>query len=741
MHSTLLRYALVATLLSTLAACGGSSSEGSSSDSVSGSSGSSVSSSSSASGSSASGNSASADPLVALSSNTYSVNAASNAVVTINRSGPSSGTASVSYTTLNGSAMAGMDYVATSGTVTWTDGDSSAKTVYIPVTSGASGKTFALSLVGISGQASFGEPLAATIAVAAVHSGSSSGSAPVKGFSGSSSGGSSSSGTAGASSSGTTGSSSSGVSRPSSSGTAGASSSGTTGSSSSGVSRPSSSGTAGASSSGTTGSSSSGVTHPSSSGTTGSSSSGAAGASSSGTPSSSSSSGSGSAFQLSAHTSAGSVSPGKSVTLTVDLTAATAQSNMIVNLEIHNSSGTKVAQSYMSSQNFAAHQTIPYTWAYTVPANTAAGSYVLEVGVFTANWAALSFFSASASSFTVTSASSAGPTSSAPAPAPSSNPSSPKTALLSYLKSLAGKTGPHILIGQHTNYWDSVPTDDLTGLYQQTGKNPAIVGVMLNSGSSIEGSAGSSYSGVTLANTYLSEGYIVLITEVPGSPLDGASMWNQNPMPTTPMPAANFANVTTPGTAEYDAFQNYLQQLATTLKQINGPVLFRPYAEQNGSWFWYGTQNPSQFIAMWQMMHDYLANAGVNNVLYVYATNSGVGNYAAYYPGAAYVDVVAEDAYPPTLNDAAVWSALAQVAPNAPQIYAEQGSNPNESSSVTPTDSYDNETYIQLIEQNFPNVVGIVKWCQADALDNQNGAATVMSDPQIITQELLPSSL
>jgi hypothetical protein len=688
LNLTRLRYALVGTLLlGTLAACGGSGSEGSTSDPATGSSG------SGAGSSSVGGSSSSADVMVALSSNSYSVAAASSAIVTINRTGPSTGTASVSYTTANGSAMAGTDYVATSGTITWADGDSSAKTVNIPVESAASGKSFGLSLVSVSGQAYFGTPIVATIAIAAAPSGSSSGS---KGTA------SSSSGTTGGSSSGTTG----------------GSSSGTTGGSSSGVTGSSSSGAKGSSSSGVTGSSSSGAKGSSSSGATGSSSSGATGGSSSG---------SGIAFQLTAHASPGSVSSGQSITLTADLTAATAQSDMLVDLEVHDSSGTKIAQSYVQSQNFAAQETIPYTWTFTPASNVAAGNYVLEVGVFTAGWASQSFFNSSAATFTLTSAST---------PA-----STPKAALLNYLSSLRGNTGPHILIGQHTNYWDSVPTDDLTGLSQQTGKNPAIVGVMFDSGSSPEGVAGSPYSGVTLANTYLSEGYLVLITEVAGSPENGTPMWDQNPTPSTPMPAANFANVTTPGTAEYSAFQTYLQQLAAALKQINGTVLFRPFAEQNGSWFWYGAQNPSQFIAMWQMMHDYLVNAGVTNVLYVYATNSGVGNYAAYYPGQAYVDVVAEDAYPPSTYDSAVWSALAQVAPNAPQIYAEQGTNPNQSSSVIPTDSYDSETWVRFIEQNFPNVVGIVKWSQADALDNQTGSAAVMSDPQIITQELLPSSL
>jgi mannan endo-1,4-beta-mannosidase len=174
------------------------------------------------------------------------------------------------------------------------------------------------------------------------------------------------------------------------------------------------------------------------------------------------------------------------------------------------------------------------------------------------------------------------------------------------------------------------------------------------------------------------------------------------------------------------------------LKQIKGAVLFRPFAEANGNWFWYRKQNPAQFIAMWRDLHNSLTVAGVSNLVWVYAINAGVGNYAIYYSGPAYADVVGEDAYPPSTADASVWSALTSAAPGAPQIYSEQGTNPHQSSSTIPSNSYDSETYFQLIESNFPNVVGIVKWCQADALDNQNGAAQVVNDPNVITLAQLP---
>jgi len=143
-------------LTAALAGCGGG---GSSADAAAG---------AAASGSTASVSSSSSNGtgLVALSSSAYTAAPATNALVTIYRVGSSQGTATVGYTTVNGSATAGVDYVTTAGSVSWQDGDATPKTVAVPVTSQASGKEFAFALTSIAGQASFGFPATATVGIA-----------------------------------------------------------------------------------------------------------------------------------------------------------------------------------------------------------------------------------------------------------------------------------------------------------------------------------------------------------------------------------------------------------------------------------------------------------------------------------------------------------------------------------------------------------------------------------------------
>lgn len=53
--------------------------------------------------------------------------------ITVTRTGNGAGTVSVAYETVDATAIAGKDYTATSGTLTWFDGDSSDKTFIIPI--------------------------------------------------------------------------------------------------------------------------------------------------------------------------------------------------------------------------------------------------------------------------------------------------------------------------------------------------------------------------------------------------------------------------------------------------------------------------------------------------------------------------------------------------------------------------------------------------------------------------------
>jgi hypothetical protein len=89
--------------------------------------------------------------------------------VSVNRTGGSSGAASVAYKTNNGTASAGTDFTAASGTLKWADGDTAAKTFAITVSNAApfsGNKTFSVALSNPSALATVSSPGTATVTIA-----------------------------------------------------------------------------------------------------------------------------------------------------------------------------------------------------------------------------------------------------------------------------------------------------------------------------------------------------------------------------------------------------------------------------------------------------------------------------------------------------------------------------------------------------------------------------------------------
>jgi hypothetical protein len=105
-----------------------------------------------------------------LSSATYSVGEGGGSIaINVMRTGGSSGTASVTVSTRDGSALANQDYDATTTTVTFADGDVAPKTATIPIINDALAEpdeTFEVALSNASG-ASLGTVTTATITIPA----------------------------------------------------------------------------------------------------------------------------------------------------------------------------------------------------------------------------------------------------------------------------------------------------------------------------------------------------------------------------------------------------------------------------------------------------------------------------------------------------------------------------------------------------------------------------------------------
>jgi hypothetical protein len=112
-----------------------------------------------------------------------------------------------------------------------------------------------------------------------------------------------------------------------------------------------------------------------------------------------------------------------------------------------------------------------------------------------------------------------------------------------------------------------------------------------------------------------------------------------------------------PGGANHEKFKGWLDNIAAYFLSLTDeqgvaiPVIFRPYHEHTGSWFWWGQKlcTTEEYIGLWRFTVDYLCKTkNVHNVLFAYSTSGDIADKEQYlerYPGDDYIDLVGFDYY------------------------------------------------------------------------------------------------
>ncbi|SCW74398.1 Carbohydrate binding module 27 [Lachnospiraceae bacterium C10] len=111
------------------------------------------------------------------------------------------------------------------------------------------------------------------------------------------------------------------------------------------------------------------------------------------------------------------------------------------------------------------------------------------------------------------------------------------------------------------------------------------------------------------------------------------------------------ANNILPGGSCNKQYTAYLDMIADYAKQVDGSILFRPFHENTGSWFWWGAAfcDEETYKNIYRYTVTYLRDTkGIHNLIYVYSPGSEPASIAEFeerYPGDAYVDMVGYDMY------------------------------------------------------------------------------------------------
>ena len=177
-----------------------------------------------------------------------------------------------------------------------------------------------------------------------------------------------------------------------------------------------------------------------------------------------------------------------------------------------------------------------------------------------------------------------------------------------------------------------------------TGSHPAVAGIDTLS---FLGYEGKMTDLVTVVKNLTRQGLIItLSSHMPNFTLGGDEFYDYSPNYTD----GDCGRRILPGgdlNSKYRRFLDMIAEFASLCIDVEGekiPMIFRPFHECNGDWFWWGKS------FMTDEVHDNVVagEKGVDNLAVCYSPNGFIGSedeYLARYPGDEYIDIMGLDLY------------------------------------------------------------------------------------------------
>ncbi len=186
-----------------------------------------------------------------------------------------------------------------------------------------------------------------------------------------------------------------------------------------------------------------------------------------------------------------------------------------------------------------------------------------------------------------------------------------------------------------------------------------------------------------------------------------------------------FKDVLTPGTVLYTRWCAQVDSIAVYLKKLQDahvPVLWRPYHEMNGDWFWWGGRTDEYSTkALYIQLFDRLVNYHkLNNLIWVWSVdrpNKPEMQFSNFYPDNKYLDVLALDVYRQDFNKD-YYDSLLTISNGKPIVLGEVGNPP---------------TLDILSEQ--PNWAYYVTWAGMVRNTTKKQYDILLNDPRVLSRE------
>jgi mannan endo-1,4-beta-mannosidase len=270
------------------------------------------------------------------------------------------------------------------------------------------------------------------------------------------------------------------------------------------------------------------------------------------------------------------------------------------------------------------------------------------------------------------------------------NATAEATALLGYLQSLSGK---HTLSGQH-NYPASGDRNTKFAA-DYIGKTPVVWSQ--DFGFAKQGDKDSYLSRPSIIQEAIRQHKLGSIINLCWHAVPPTA---EEPVTFQPLPGADpnalasvqgrltdkqFQDILTPGTKLYKQWLKQVDEIASFLKQLEEakvPVLWRPYHEMNGDWFWWGGRYEGKYTtsALYRQIFNRFVNYHkLKNLVWVWSVDrpSRPGReFDKYYPGNQFLDILAIDVYGSDFNQS-YYDGLVNLSQGKPVTLGEVGNPPS----------------------------------------------------------------
>lgn len=301
---------------------------------------------------------------------------------------------------------------------------------------------------------------------------------------------------------------------------------------------------------------------------------------------------------------------------------------------------------------------------------------------------------------------------------------------LDYVRRLGGKTEKRVLSGQFLDYAPNATLALPEAIHRASGKWPAYIGVdYMNYGANrIDWDEAD-----RVAVEYWRQGGLVELNVCLPDPANpkGGGLFDKD---------VDLGQLLRAGTGPHTAWMHELDEIAAGLQRLQDAgvvVLWRPFMEMNGDWFWWGGKPPGDFIALWRHMFGYFAGVKrLHNLIWVYSPNMG-GRVGDYYPGDRFVDLVGIDAYTDNVDPGHIKGFDALLRTGKPAGFGEFGPH----GSTNPPGDFDFTRFARGLAASFPGAVFFMSWNGKWSPANNLRAWEFYNDPLIVTRDDLPPEL